>query len=178
MKIVAPSARSEYYLRMKNFALFSVLFLMFVAAACDPQSGIATKSVEKYVPTPSPERSVVVEEPINPADVITVKTDEGPQLSVNPSDDRKSIECAKYNSLKINGDQRVITLKGTCKQVMVNGDKNQVLATAFTELIVNGHENYVEYTKYVNGKRPIVTDNGQGNMVSKQAAVQSSTPNR
>ena len=159
---------------MKNFALMMFVTLALFCAACDVQSGIATKSVEKYVPTPTPERTIIPEEPIDPADVVQVDTNEGPQISVNPSDDKKAVDCSKYNRVKINGDRKIVTVRGICKQVMVNGDNNQVLSSGFAELVLNGHENYVEYTKFVNGKRPLVTDNGQGNSVSKQPGVDNS----
>ena len=156
---------------MKKFAFVMLLSVALFSAACDVQSGIATKSVEKYVPTPTPERSVIPEEPIDPADVVKVDTTEGPPISVNPTDDRKAVDCNKYNRLKINGDRKVITVRGICKQVMVNGDNNQVMGTGFAELVLNGHENYVEYTKFANGKRPTIIDNGQGNSISKQPAI-------
>jgi hypothetical protein len=160
---------------MKNSAFLVFVSIAIFLAGCDVQSGIATKSVEKYVPTPTPERSIIPEEPIDPADVVQVDTTEGPQISVNPSDDKKTVECSKYNRVKINGDRKVVTVRGICKQIMVNGDNNQVLSSGFAELVLNGHENYVEYTKFANGKRPAVTDNGQGNSVSKQQAAASNS---
>lgn len=159
---------------MKNFALLIALAICFYTAACEVQSDITKKSLEKYQPTPTPEKIVVAEEPIDPADIITadVSTD-GPMITVSRTTDKKKLNCDKYNQVMINGSGHKVEIKGACRQIMVNGDRNQVTAVAATEIITNGSGNTVEYSKYVNGKKPIATDNSKGNnSISKTEAAE------
>ena len=51
--------------------------------------------------------------------------------------------------------------------MMINGDNNTVKMDAALEIILNGEHNNVEYSRYANGKRPIITDNGDNNAVEK-----------
>lgn len=154
---------------MKNFTLYTTLVICAFVCACDVQSGITKKSVEKYAPTPTPETKVVAEEPIDPADVIAVDTTApGPQISINRAEEAKKIvNCDKYNRVMINGGAREVNIKGACSQVMINGHKNNVTIVASTEIILNGHENSVQYSKYANGKKPLIKDNGNGNIILK-----------
>lgn len=154
--------------------LLTMLFAGSVAvfASCDVQSGIAKKSVEDFQPTPTPSISPTpTEEPIDSADVVTVDTaDQGATLSVNGPEEKQTVNCTKYNRVMINGAANVVTVKGACWQIMINGDRNQVAAEAVSEIVVNGGDNTVNYTRYANGKRPIVTENRPGNVVEKIAA--------
>ncbi|MEK7855289.1 MAG: hypothetical protein AAB288_04300, partial [Acidobacteriota bacterium] len=59
---------------MKPFALVLLLIPISLVTACDPQSGMTKKGLEKYNPTPTPEIVKQVEEPIDPADIVTVDT--------------------------------------------------------------------------------------------------------
>lgn len=156
---------------MKNLLLVAVFVVSSFLVACDVQSGIASKSVEKYVPTPTPEKTVEVVEKIDPADVVTVDTAaQGDQISINPSDNKPNIDCKKYNRVIINGDAKTFTIKGACRQILVNGDRNKISVDAFSEIVLNGYDNNVEYSKYVNGKQPVITDNSKTNTVSKTDA--------
>ena len=153
---------------MKIFATYITLIVCTFFAACDVQSGVTKKSVEKYTTTPTPETKATVAEPIDPADVITVDTAaEGPQLFVNKPDEKKVVNCDKYNRVSVNGDGREVTLKGVCKQLMVNGDNARITAVALTEIVVNGHENNIQYSKYANGAKPVIKDSGSGNTILK-----------
>ena len=155
---------------MKNLALYTAIVVLALAAGCEVQSEIAKKSVEKYVPTPTPVRSVVPEEPVDPADVVTVDTGvQGPSMSVNKPEEGKRVRCDKYNRVLVNGHGKEVNIQGACKQLMVNGNRNQVKAASATEIIVNGDGNTVEYSKFVNGNRPSITDNGSGNSIVKAA---------
>ena len=164
---------------MKKLMLVFAFAIAAVLTGCNPQSGIATKSVEKYVPTPTPIRTPEVVEQIDPADVITVDTaQEGTRISIPPADERKGADCSKYNDVRINGDGRNIHVKGVCKQLMINGDRNRVFGVAFTSIVLNGTDNQVEYSKYANGKKPAVTDNGPANIITKVAAAEPSQSKR
>jgi hypothetical protein len=153
---------------MKILMTVSMLACFSLFVCCDAQSGIATKSVEKYVPTPTPVRTPEVVEQIDPADVVTVDAaQEGARISIPPADEKKGVDCTKYNEVRVNGNGKNITVKGICKQLMINGDKNRVSGLAFSWIVLNGAENQVEYSKYANGKKPTVTDNGEANAVTK-----------
>jgi len=153
---------------MKAFALFTVLTICFYTTGCEVQSDITKKSLEKFQPTPTPEKVVVVEEPIDPADVATADTSvQGPQIFISRATDKKKINCDKYNRVMVNGNDHVVDIKGACSQVMVNGNNNQVTLNAAGEIITNGTNNSVQYSKYVNGKKPTITDNSRVNTITK-----------
>jgi hypothetical protein len=156
---------------MKSCTLHFVLIIGSFLNACDVQSGITKKSVEKYAPSPTPEKTVEVVEQIDPADIVSVDAAvEGPQLSINKGDNKTTVDCNKYNRVQINDDARNVTIKGICKRLMINGDRNQVAAAAVSEIALNGFGNTVQYSKYANGKKPVITDNGKDNTISKTPA--------
>ena len=160
---------------MKHIALLSVALLLS-SSACDVQSEMAKKSVEKYTATPSPAASIVPEEPIDPADVIKVDVSQqqGPKILVNTTFKKTVLDCNKYNRVSVNGDAWEVTIKGACEQIVINGDRNIVSSNAITAVMFNGAGNSIQYAKYINGRRPVVTDNGPDNVVEKVAATQSS----
>lgn len=149
---------------MKFYALIlSAILLSFTA--CDVQSGMTRKALE----TPTPDgRPKATEQPIDPADVVTVDTAQsGPTLVVNRERGKEPLDCSKYNKVTVNGDGYAVEIKGVCKQLMINGDRNTITGGAYTEIIVNGDGNTVEYYKYANGKKPIVTENSGPNTIEK-----------
>lgn len=154
---------------MKNPGLNITLIICAVASACDVQSGITKKSVEKYAPSPTPAWKIVVEDQIDPADAIAVDTAvQGPQIFISkPEEAKKIVKCDKYNRIMVNGDAKEVRIIGVCSQIMINGSRNKVTAVAVAEIIVNGRENSVEYSKYANGKKPSIDDNGDGNTILK-----------
>lgn len=154
---------------MKNLGLNITLVIGAFLCSCDVQSGITQKSVEKYAPSPTPAWKVVVEEPIDPADAIAVDTAvQGPLISISkPEEANRIVKCNKYNRVMVNGDGKKVRIEGVCNQIMVNGNRSKVTAVASAEIIVNGRENTVEYSKYANGQRPSIKDNGDGNTILK-----------
>ena len=164
---------------MKEFVLLTTLALSLYTTGCEVQSGITKKSLEKFDPTPTPERVVVVEEPIDPAEVVTTDTSvQGPQIFISRATDKKKINCDKYNRVMVNGNDHVVEIKGACSQLMVNGNNNQVTLNAAAEIITNGTNNSVQYSKYVNGKKPTITDNSRVNTITKSDTATSATPKK
>ncbi|MBL8125466.1 MAG: DUF3060 domain-containing protein [Pyrinomonadaceae bacterium] len=162
---------------MKTFALLTALTICFYTTGCEVQSDITKKSLEKFQPTPTPEKVPVVEEPIDPADVVTADTAvQGPQIFISRATDKKKINCDKYNRVMVNGNDHVVEIKGACSQLMVNGNNNQVTLNAASEIITNGTSNTVQYSKYVNGKKPTITDNSRVNTITKSDTAASATP--
>lgn len=70
----------------------------------------------------------------------------------------------------INGSRNVVTVKGACQRIMVNGDGNQIISDAAVEFVLNGEMNTANYSRFVNGKRPVVNDNGEGNVFEKTSS--------
>ncbi len=153
---------------MKHAALVSALAVLALLAACDVQSGMTKKSLEKYNPSPTPVINVPTPEPINPGDVVTVDPEaSGPTISVNKPAEAKRVKCTKYNRVAINADGLEVNIDGVCKQIMINGDGNKITVTAVSEVVANGTDNKVEFYKYANGKQPFVADNTSSNTVAK-----------
>ena len=158
---------------MKNALITIAILSVSLLASCDVQSGMSKKGVEKYVTTPTPAISPTpTEVPIDPADVVTVDTniERGPSININTADDKMNVTCDKYNRVMLNGGPKVVTVKGACSQIMLNGNQHDVTAEAVSEIVFNGTENKVKYFRYANGKRPMVTDNKGGNISEKIAA--------
>ena len=138
-------------------------------ASCDLRSGIAKENMEKFNPTPTPPFSPTpTPVPIDPADIVVVDIDqEGDVLSVNGYDQKKTINCTKFNRVRVNGDTNLANIKGVCREIMINGDKNEITVDAAMEFVFNGSENKVKYSRFPNGKQPLVTQNRPGNIIEK-----------
>jgi hypothetical protein len=154
---------------MKYLAMILAAGSFLILTSCEVQSGITKKSVEKYQPTPTPSIAPTpTEEPIDPSDVVQVDTGlRGATLSINEQGQKKRIICDKYNPVMINNHDNVVTITGACSQIMINGDRNEITADAVMEIIFNGSDNKVRYSRFVNGNRPIVADNKTGNLTEK-----------
>ena len=153
-------------------AFILIIVAVSITVSCDVQSGMSKKGVEKFIDTPTPSVSPKPSEaPIDPADIVAVDTAlHGPLLSVNTKSDRKNLVCDKYNRVMLNGGEKVVTIKGVCSQIMMNGNNNDVTAEAVMEIVFNGSGNNLRYSRYGNGKRPVVTDNSGGNVAEKVPA--------
>lgn len=153
---------------MKKYIL-PAIFLAAILSACDVQSGMTKKSLEEYNTTPTPARSATPVEVIEPADIVTVDTaaSPGPIVNVNKPEEGRKVKCDKYNRVSINTDGTEVKIEGACKQIMINGDNNKITVTATSEVVLNGHDNMIEHLKYVNGKKPVVADSGNGNTITK-----------
>jgi len=151
----------------------TIIAMFFVSAivSCDVQSGITKNAVEKYGPTPTPSvMPTPVEEPIDPKEVVMVDSSlQGPTISISESNRKRSVVCDKFNRVMVNGRDNEITVTGGCRQILINGDRNEVTAVAAAEIVLNGSDNKVRYSRYANGKRPVISDNKTGNVVEKAA---------
>jgi hypothetical protein len=154
---------------MKTILTILTVTLVATLMSCDVRSGTAKRALEKLEPAPIPSISPTPEEPpINPADVIQVDiTQQGDLISVNKDGEKKPVTCDKYNQVMINSSDTVITIKGGCRQLMINGNNNDVTAEAVMSVVFNGEDNKVKYSKYANGKRPSITQNKTGNTTEK-----------
>ena len=155
-----------------KIAFILIIVAVSISVSCDVQSGMSKKGVEKFIDTPTPSVSPKPSEaPIDPADIVQVDTSvTGPTISVNTKSDKKDLVCDKYNRVMLNGGEKVVTVKGVCSQIMMNGNNNDVTADAVMEIVFNGSGNKIRYSRYGNGKRPVITDNSGGNVAEKVAA--------
>jgi flagellar basal body L-ring protein FlgH len=154
-----------------KFLAFITLVLSFLAmlSSCDVRSETAKKEMEKFSGTPTPVSTPApTPPPVDPADVVQVDTSlEGEVLGINGAGQKKSVNCNKYNAVRINGDSNVLKVSGTCRQIMLNGDNNEVTADAAMEFVFNGTGNILKHARYANGKRPSIVQGQQGNTVEK-----------
>ncbi len=149
----------------------SVFAIVAIASACDLRSGIAREEMEKFSPSPTPVFSPIpTPTPIDPADSVAVDTSQdGDVIHINGSKEKKSENCSKFNRVLVNGDDNEIILKGVCRQIMVNGDRNKIKSDAGAEFLFNGSQNTLSYSRYANGKMPTVVENRPGNQIDKIA---------
>lgn len=156
---------------MKLFLVTVFTLFITTLTSCDMRSGTAKEEMEKFSGTPTPTISPTpTPMPIDPADIVQVDTgQEGDTLTVNRNELNKSINCKKFDWVMINASGSVVNITGACRQIMVNGNGNQITADAAAEAVFNGTDNALKYARYVNGKRPLVTDNQSGNVIEKIA---------
>lgn len=158
---------------MKKVLLITLLFLIASTSACDVRSDTAKRGVEKYLPTPTPAFSPIpTPTPVDPAFMIAADTSvEGETIHSNGSGQKKTESCKKLDRVMVNGDDNVLTIKGVCRQIMINGDRNKISAEAAIEFVFNGTENTLEHSRFVNGKLPLITQNKSGNLVEHAPAA-------
>lgn len=159
---------------MKGLIALTLLMFVTAFAACDLRSGIAKEEMEKFSGTPTPTRTPTPpEEPIDPADSVTVDTNQPmASISLDGGSKTKTANCSKFESVTLNGSKTVVTIRGNCRQIMINGDANQVTVDGVMSVVINGEDNTLKHTRYINGKRPTVTDNAGGNTIEKIAKVE------
>jgi hypothetical protein len=72
------------------------------------------------------------------------------------------------NTCTINGNNCKITLLGTCKDLVISGNENEVFAQTVGRINLMGNENNVRWQRALSGQRPQVTILGNDNSVSKK----------
>lgn len=153
---------------MRSAALLVPLFALVLLSACGSQPPSANTEPPRPTQTPL----VRTTEQIDPADVVTAdSTEPGETLYVNKGPEKVSLKCDKYNRVMINGSENEVAIKGVCSQITINGRMNQVTAVAAAEILAYGTENTVQYSKYANGKKPVITDTSKTNTITKVAAT-------
>ena len=157
---------------MKVFVATVCLLLAISIAGCDLRSETAKSEMEKFNGTPTPTIAPTpTEAPIDPADVVQVDISvQGEMVNVSGRDLKKSVACPKFNRVMINGSNNVITIEGGCRQISVNGSGNQIISDAALEFTINGAKNIVTYSRFVNGKRPVIKNSAAENTIEKVTA--------
>ena len=142
---------------------------IMILTSCDLRSGIARDEEEKLRGTPTPSVSPTPTPiPVDPADIVQVDTSQsGESLVFNQRNANKNVDCTKYNDVNVNINSATVTIKGACQQIIINGDNNTITADATMRFVINGDGNNIGYLKFPNGQRPLVSDNGNGNVIEK-----------
>ena len=156
-------------MKYKAFSITLIASVLVSACGSEPTANSQT-------PRPTQTPLVRTTEQIDPADVVNADTTEpGETLSVIESSEKLTLKCDKYNRVTINGSDNEVSISGVCSQIMVNGRMNRITAVAASEITLFGAENTVQYSKYANGKKPVVTDTSKTNTVTKVAATDANT---
>ena len=158
---------------MRYTAVSILLISSTLFSACAGETPTANSATPKPTQTPL----VRTADQIDPADVVNVDTaaEPGETLYVNEGPEKVTLKCDKYNRVMINGSDNEVTITGVCSQIAINGKMNRVNAVAAAEIITYGTENTVQYSKYANGKKPVITDTSKTNTITKVAAADANT---
>lgn len=103
-----------------------------------------------------------------------------------PSDNKQTWthDCAKEPSLHLTGNENTVTVTGTCKNIIVGGNKNKLTVAAVTDtgvggnentiiveatdrIVVTGNKNTVTYTKLLSKPKIHVANTGKDNSVTQ-----------
>jgi len=86
------------------------------------------------------------------------------------SNERRTYDC-RGGSATVEGGFNVLTLRN-CTEIVVNGGDNTIDAGVVDAIEVAGADNRITWTESADGRRPRITNEGQGNViVSKRAAA-------
>ena len=162
---------------MKTLLAVVSLVLIAMLASCDMRSGTAKEEMEKFSGSPTPTVSPIpTPTPIDPSDIVQTDTSQqGDTLTVNGTKQTKTVPCKKFDQVMINASGSTVTITGVCRQIMVNGNGNQITADAAMDFTFNGTDNTLKYEHYANGKQPLITQNQAGNTIEKIPFEQSKT---
>lgn len=168
---------------IKTLPIIFCMLLIALVGSCDVRSEIAKKNMEKYLPSPTPPvLPAPTEAPIDPKESIEVDTGlQGDPVSIDGHDQKKTAACPKFNRVKVNGNANTVKIKGACRQIMINGDRNEITVDAAMEFVLNGSENVIRYSRFANGKPPTIIENRAGNIIEKisaQAATYNKSPRK
>ena len=84
------------------------------------------------------------------------------------NDDHPPIHPINPAPMTISGNGNRVTLAGSCTQVVINGNKNVIVAATVGEIVANGNGNMVSWQKAIKGSRPLLRLTGNGNKVSRR----------
>ncbi len=80
---------------------------------------------------------------------------------------KQALKCGN-DAVTISGSGNRVTLTGSCTQIVVNGDRNVIVAATVGQIVVNGKTNTVSWQKAMKGTRPMQRVTGSGNKVVKR----------
>ena len=91
------------------------------------------------------------------------------------SNENKTYDC-RGGSLTVEGGFNILTLRN-CSELIVNGGENTIDAGVLDAIEVAGADNKITWTESPDGRRPRITNEGEGNVIaSKRAGATAKAP--
>ena len=87
-------------------------------------------------------------------------------IVVGGHDLRKTVDCAG-NNVVIDANYSVITIRGECNELRVNGSTNSITVNSVASIVLNSADNTVRWKKAAKGDKPKVVDKSTGNKVEQ-----------
>src|SRR5262245_26499038 len=88
-------------------------------------------------------------------------------IVVSGHDLRKTIDC-KGNNVIVDANDSIITIRGECNELRVNGSTNTISVNVVASIVLNSADNTVRWKKAANGTKPKVVDKSSGNKVLQE----------
>ena len=85
------------------------------------------------------------------------------------SNERKTYDC-RGGSATVEGGYNVLTFRN-CAEIIVDGGDNTIDAGWVDAIEVSGADNKITWTESADGRRPRITNEGQGNVISSKRAA-------
>src|SRR5215831_20704097 len=91
------------------------------------------------------------------------------RMSATPSDivigghDLKRTADCNGNSVVVDANDSLITLKGECNEIRVNGSTNTITVDTVASIVLNSADNTIRWKKAAKGDKPKVVDRSTGN---------------
>src|SRR5258707_1338503 len=86
----------------------------------------------------------------------------GADIVINGHDLRKTVDCTG-NNLIVEANDSVITARGECNELRVDGSTNTITVNVVASIVLNSADNTVRWKKAANGNKPKVVDRSTGN---------------
>ena len=87
-------------------------------------------------------------------------------IVINGHDLRKTVDCTG-NNLIVEANDSVITARGECNELRVDGSTNTITVNVVASIVLNSADNTVRWKKAAKGDKPKVVDRSTGNKVEQ-----------
>ncbi len=78
-----------------------------------------------------------------------------------------ALKCSG-NAMTVGGHSNRVTMTGNCTQIVVNGNKNVITVVAVGQIVINGKQNTVIWSRSLKGAKPLTRITGTGNKILKK----------
>jgi len=79
---------------------------------------------------------------------------------------KKTVDCTG-NDVVVDANDSVITIRGECKELRVNGSTNTITVNIVASIVLNSADNTVRWKKAAKGEKPTVVNRSTGNKVEQ-----------
>jgi hypothetical protein len=87
-------------------------------------------------------------------------------ITISGHDLKRTVTC-RGNNVVIDANDSVLTLKGECNEVQVNGSTNTITIDTVASILLNSADNTVRWRKATQGEKPKLVDKSTGNKVEQ-----------